>query len=214
VDATFAARERTDQLLYPAVKRLIDISLAMTALMLSLWLIAAVAVLIKATSRGPILYAQTRVGRDGRSFRCWKFRTMVANADEWLAERPRLRGEFEKNFKLVKDPRVTSVGYALRKTSIDELPQLWNIVRGDMSLVGPRPVLQTELELMYGASAPMLISVPPGLTGLWQVSGRSRLTYPERVRLDLAYVEQRSMSLDLQILLRTPLAVLRTGATH
>jgi exopolysaccharide production protein ExoY len=214
LDIAFGTRQREQQWVYPTVKRLVDISLAIVALAGLLWLIVAVALVVKITSRGPVLYAQMRVGRDGRLFRCWKFRTMVANADAWLAERPNIRQEFEKNFKLANDPRVTRVGQVLRSSSIDELPQLWNIIRGDMSLVGPRPVLPVELERMYGSSAPILLSVLPGLTGLWQVCGRSTLTYAERMRLDLAYVRQRSVLFDLQIIARTPLALVRTGAAH
>jgi undecaprenyl-phosphate galactose phosphotransferase len=133
---------------------------------------------------------------------------MVTDADTYLDERPALRSHFEKTWKIREDPRVTRVGAFLRKASLDEVPQLWNVLRGDMSIVGPRPVVRSELSTMYGDQASTLLSVRPGLTGLWQVQGRSTLSYRERVNLDLRYVQRRCLLLDLRILFWTPAVVL------
>jgi lipopolysaccharide/colanic/teichoic acid biosynthesis glycosyltransferase len=139
---------------------------------------------------------------------------MVADADRYLTQRPELRDAFKESWKFRVDPRVTPVGSFLRRTSLDEVPQFWNVLRGEMSVVGPRPVVPAELVTMYGQDAPMLLSVMPGLTGLWQVEGRSALPYAERVRLDLAYVRTRSFRLDFLIVLRTPGAVLTGKGAH
>jgi lipopolysaccharide/colanic/teichoic acid biosynthesis glycosyltransferase len=175
--------------------------------------LVSIAVAVRMTSRGPVLFHQKRVGRDGKTFTMVKFRSMFTNAEDRLAE---LR---EKNvnadgllFKMRDDPRVTRVGQFLRKFSLDELPQLFNIVAGSMSLVGPRPPLPSEVA-QYGDDVRRRLLVKPGLTGLWQVSGRSDLTWEESVRLDLRYVENWSPALDLMILWKTAFAVLgRSGA--
>jgi len=156
-----------------------------------------------------------RVGHDGRHFRCWKIRTMVLDADERLAQllsqSPEAAAEWARDQKLADDPRVTWLGRSLRATSLDELPQLWNVVRGDMSLVGPRPVTDAEM-VRYGEAAAHYVSVRPGITGLWQVQGRNDVSYDERVRLDVSYVSQLGFTKDISILLRTVGAVLnRTG---
>jgi lipopolysaccharide/colanic/teichoic acid biosynthesis glycosyltransferase len=164
------------------------------------------AVLIVVTTPGPIWYAQVRVGRGGQLFRCYKLRTMVPNAadilEALLRDDPDARVEYERHCKLKDDPRITPIGKLLRKTSLDELPQLVNVIKGDMSLVGPRPVVPHELT-RYGDAADLLLSVRPGLTGLWQVSGRNDLSYDERVDLDLEYVRRRSLRLDAEIIVRT-----------
>jgi lipopolysaccharide/colanic/teichoic acid biosynthesis glycosyltransferase len=188
-------------------KELVD-RLGATVLLLVLApVMLAVAVAVWTTSPGPIVFCQRRVGRDGRTFCFFKFRTMVADADS------RLPGLQDRNssdgllFKVPDDPRVTSVGRFLRRWSLDELPQLWNVLRGDMSLVGPRP-LPVEPDEFRGPERRRL-RVKPGITGLWQVSGRSQLGWQETVRLDAHYVDHWSLTLDLSILLRTPAAVLR-----
>ncbi len=168
--------------------------------------VAAAAVAL--TSRGPLLHRRRVVGRGGAEFDALKLRTMVADADRILAESPQLRAAFEVNFKLEQDPRVTPVGRFLRKWSIDELPQLWNVLRGEMSLVGPRMITRAELG-KYGPQAARLTTVRPGLSGLWQVSGRQEIDYTDRVRLDLDYIDHWSLGRDLAIALRTPAAVLR-----
>jgi exopolysaccharide biosynthesis polyprenyl glycosylphosphotransferase len=198
-------------------KRLIDVSLASTGLIVLAPLLGLIGVLVRLDSRGPAIYNAVRLGRGGRSFKQLKFRTMHTyhchgagyGGDEaerafleLLAANEQLREQYERTHKLDPDPRVTRIGRVLRATSLDELPQLWNVVRGDLSLVGPRPVTDQELT-RYGEYARDLLSVRPGLTGYWQVSGRSALGYDERVRLDLAYVKSWSLKLDLLILLRT-----------
>lgn len=190
------------------VKRLIDVAGAWLLLVLTLPVLAGAMLLIRLTSRGPALFVQPRIGHRCRQFPMLKLRTMVHGAEQQeaalVAERPE-----RVFFKLENDPRITRVGRWLRRTSIDELPQLVNVLRGEMSLVGPRPLLVSDMRL-YPRSAQMRrFSVKPGLTGLWQVSGRSRLPDEKRIALDLDYVDQRSLALDARILLRTPSAVLR-----
>jgi lipopolysaccharide/colanic/teichoic acid biosynthesis glycosyltransferase len=170
--------------------------------------IAVAGAAVALTSPGPLLHRRRVVGRGGAEFDALKLRTMVADADRILAESPQLRAAFEVNFKLEQDPRVTPVGRFLRKWSIDELPQLWNVLRGEMSLVGPRMITRAELG-KYGPQATRLTTVRPGLSGLWQVSGRQEIDYTDRVRLDLDYIDHWSLGRDLAIALRTPAAVLR-----
>ena len=179
-------------------------------------LMAVVAFLIWRRDGAPVLFAHYRVGHDGKLFRCMKFRSMLRNSDQLLAELlhddPQVRAEWDRDQKLANDPRVTAVGHFLRRTSLDELPQLLNVLRGEMSLVGPRPITVAELT-RYGGVRWHYLSVRPGITGLWQVSGRNNTTYEERVALDRRYVEQRSVWLDLSILLKTVrVVVLREGA--
>jgi undecaprenyl-phosphate galactose phosphotransferase len=165
----------------------------------------------------PVLFWHKRIGRNGRSFYCVKFRTMVRNAEHVLRpllnEHPELRDEWTKNFKLRDDPRITMTGRVLRLTSLDELPQLWNVLRGEMSLVGPRPIVRAEL-LRYGRNASRYLAVKPGLTGLWQVKGRSDTTYRRRVAMDKYYVRNQSILLDIYILAATPAAVLRRNGAY
>jgi undecaprenyl-phosphate galactose phosphotransferase len=177
-------------------------------LVLGLPLFAIIACLIATTSSGPVLFRQSRCGHRGRTFVCLKFRTMVQDAERRLREDAALAASHAGQWKIQNDPRITAVGRWLRKTSLDELPQLWNILRGEMSFVGPRPVQPAELEEVYGPAAHSVTSVKPGLTGLWQVSGRSSLSYDERVALDLTYVDRRGFWFDLKILVKTVPAVL------
>ena len=198
-------------------KRAVDVLVAgllLLALLPVLLLIAAAV----ATTRGPLLYGHRRVGRGGREFGCLKFRTMVPDADaaleRVLAADPAARREWAATRKLRRDPRVTAVGRVLRATSLDELPQLFNVLGGSMSLVGPRPVVREELDEHYGPAATYYAVVRPGITGLWQVSGRSDTSYAERVRLDVEYVRTCSAQLDMRILLRTVQVVLRRGGAY
>jgi Undecaprenyl-phosphate galactose phosphotransferase WbaP len=188
------------------LKRLFDISIALPILVSLIPLFVVIAVLSRFGSPGPIFYGQRRVGRNGREFMAWKFRTMVLHADRVLEEHllanPALREEWEINRKLKVDPRVTWTGKYLRKFSLDELPQLWNVVCGEMSVVGPRPVVRGEAD-KYGRRFVLYERVLPGITGLWQISGRNNTTYEERVRLDEYYVRHWSPLLDCYILLRT-----------
>jgi undecaprenyl-phosphate galactose phosphotransferase len=173
--------------------------------------------LIKLRDNGPIFYSQYRVGRGGILFRCLKYRSMAPDADEklrcWSIENPALYQEYLKTFKLTDDPRITKFGAWLRKTSLDELPQFWNVFIGDMSLVGPRPVVKRELVEFYGPAARLYERVRPGLTGLWQVRGRSNTSYEERVVFDEWYILNWSFWYDLVILLQTvQVVLLRKGA--
>ena len=179
-------------------------------------LLVTIAVLIWRRDGAPVLFAHYRVGRDGKLFRCMKFRSMLRNSEQVLADLlrddPQARAEWARDQKLANDPRITGIGHFLRRSSLDELPQLLNVLRGEMSLVGPRPVTVGELT-RYRQVRWHYLSVRPGITGLWQVSGRNNTSYDERVALDRRYVEQRSLWLDLGILLRTVRVVaLREGA--
>jgi exopolysaccharide production protein ExoY len=192
-------------------KRALDIGIAVTALILLMPLMLGVALLVKLTSTGPVLFGHERVGFAGQRFRCWKFRTMLTNGEclleEHFLKQPGERAIWLAERKLINDPRITPLGAVLRKLSVDELPQLYNILLGQMSIVGPRPVVAEELE-NYQHSAGHYLRTRPGLTGLWQVSGRNDTSYRERVLLDRLYVRRWSMLLDMWIILRTVPAVL------
>jgi len=211
--------EICQQALVPArqwPKRILDLTLTILGAIFVLPLIGIIAIWIRLDSRGPVFYSQRRIGQGRREFHAWKFRSMVHNADQvlarYLAANSELRAEWERDHKLRNDPRVTAVGRFLRRTSLDELPQLWNVFKGDMSLVGPRPIVETEVP-RYGSSFDLYTKVKGGLTGLWQVSGRNDTSYAERVRLDTVYVRNWSVWVDLCILFRTIGAVvLRKGA--
>jgi exopolysaccharide production protein ExoY len=195
-------------LLERAVKRLFDLASVVVILVLFWWAIIAVAIAVRLTTGSPIIYGHKRVGRDGREFKCYKFRSMVPNADEVLAHLlatdAGAREEWARDFKLKDDPRVTRVGRFIRKSSFDEFPQLWNVLVNDMSIVGPRPVVRKELETYYtGACKAHYVSVKPGLTGLWQVSGRNDMEYVERVELDRCYVAGWGLWSDFMIVMRT-----------
>ena len=189
-----------------AAKRLLDLFLSIVALSLLTPLLVFIALVIKATSRGPVIYKHLRYGRNGRPFMALKFRTMVRNGDEVLAEylpsHPAELLDWQQDRKLKNDPRVTTIGGLLRRYSLDELPQLWNVLIGEMSLVGPRPIVGEEID-KYGAGYDSYTRVLPGITGLWQVSGRSNTTYEQRVTLDEYYVRNWSIWLDAYILLCT-----------
>lgn len=192
-------------------KRAFDIAIILFTLPLTLPVCLLTALFVKLTSPGPILYGHKRVGRNGKEFKCWKFRSMYINADQQLekilAENPEMRKQWEKDRKLENDPRVTPFGKFIRKTSLDELPQLINIFVGQMSFVGPRPVMQDELE-RYGKKADYILSVLPGLSGMWQTSGRSDTAYEDRVTLDAYYIQNWSIWLDIWILIKTVWVVL------
>ncbi|HZF77494.1 MAG TPA: sugar transferase [Acetobacteraceae bacterium] len=199
-----------------AAKRAMDVAGALAILLLALPVFLVLVLLVRMDG-GPAFYAHERVGRGGRLFGCLKFRSMVVDSErrlaELLARDPAARAEWEATRKLKRDPRVTWVGRFLRASSLDELPQLINVLRGDMSLVGPRPVICAELAAHYGAAAQHYLSVRPGLTGPWQISGRSDTTYAQRVALDVGYATRADLWTDVKILLRTPAAViLRRGA--
>jgi lipopolysaccharide/colanic/teichoic acid biosynthesis glycosyltransferase len=193
------------------IKRCLDVAVSTFLLVLLLPVFAVVAVLVLCDDGIPIIYRRQVVGVAG-GFDAFKFRTMVRNADQILANSPGLKAEFERTFKLTRDPRVTRLGAILRKYSLDELPQLLNVLRGQMSLVGPRMITPAELR-KYGPLKNLLRSVKPGMTGYWQVNGRHTVSYDERVAMDAHYVTQWSLLMDLKILAKTPGKVLgREGA--
>lgn len=187
-------------------KRAFDIIFASIILILFSPLYVILASLIAISSPGSIFYIQERVGADFRRFKCIKFRTMVQNADQvlesMLAKCPQTRQEFEDNFKLKDDPRITWIGKFLRLTSLDEFPQFWNVLKGDMSIVGPRPLVPEELP-KYGSKMDKVLTIKPGITGLWQVSGRNDIPYPQRVQIDVYYVNHHNWLLDIWIILKT-----------
>ena len=211
-----STRDRAARLL-PLAKRAMDIAIAGAALLVALPFFLVVGALVRADG-GPAFFAHPRVGRGGKLFGCLKFRSMVvdsqARLEALLAADPAARAEWEATRKLKNDPRITRVGRFLRATSLDELPQLINVLKGEMSIVGPRPVTQSELDSYYGAAAAHYLTVRPGITGLWQVSGRSETSYDQRVALDVAYVSQASLLADIRILLKTPAAVLSRRGAH
>ena len=189
-----------------SIKRAIDLIASVVGLVVLSPLFLLIAVLIKVDSPGPVFYRRRLIGFRGRSFGVYKFRTMVHNAHDLLCKDPQLMLEYQKNLKLARDPRVTLLGRILRKFSLDELPQLINVLRGEMSLVGPRMLGDIELA-RYGDARDKLLSVKPGLTGLWQVSGRHTVSFERRMELDLHYVGHWDLWLDLAIMLKTPFAV-------
>ena len=200
-----------------ATKRCIDVAVSIVALLFTLPVFLAIAVAIKLDSPGPVLFAHQRVGRHGKPLRVIKFRTMVLDADQTLRDhlkrRPGQKAAWEASFKLQDDPRITKIGGFLRKFSLDELPQLLNVLRGEMSLVGPRPVVEDELR-RFGRGAALILRAAPGITGLWAVSGRSDISYDERVELECRYVTDWSLWLDLSILLRTVPVVFRGSGSY
>lgn len=207
-----ARRHPLAAVLYDTSKRGFDLAVATSIVLAILPLLVMIAVAVKLTSRGPVFFRHKRLGRGGIEFDCLKFRTMVSNAEDLLKTDPQLKKQFDEKFKIDDDPRITKVGRFLRSTSLDELPQLIQIIQGKMSLIGPRPIIERERE-KYSIYVGKLLSVRPGLSGLWQVSGRSETTYAQRVLLDMYYIDNRSLLMDLKIFIKTFGVVLkRTGA--
>jgi len=197
---------------YEASKRVLDVVLSLFFLLLCLPLFIVIAIAIKATSRGPILFKQKRIGKGGVEFMNYKFRTMVADAELQLMKRTDLKEQFLENFKIKDDPRITSIGAFLRTTSLDETPQFLNVLKGDISLIGPRALQWAEIS-RYGDDIGKVLAVPAGLSGWWQVRGRTDTTYTERVQMDVSYVDQRSLWLDIKLICETAISVLkRRGA--
>lgn len=198
------------------IKRCFDISAAVTVILLGSPVLLWIAIKVAASGR-PIFYGHKRVGQNGKHFLCYKFRTMAVNADvllkELLERDPQARAEWDRDFKLKNDPRITSIGHFLRKTSLDELPQLWNVLKGEMSLVGPRPVVDAELE-RYGNQVDYYLEAKPGVTGLWQVSGRNDVSYDTRVYLDAWYVKNWSLFNDIVILLKTVKVIFKKDGAY
>src|SRR5215207_4177684 len=192
---------------YLITKRTLDIVVSTTALILTLPILLLCALAIRAETPGPIMFSQKRTGRAGRRFPMWKFRTMVRNAEELKASLQHLNILPPPDFKIPNDPRITRIGGFLRKTSLDELPQILNVIRGEMTIVGPRPTsfAASTYDLWHSER----LEVVPGITGLWQIKGRGTMTFDERLRLDIEYIERRSIYLDLKLMVLTALAVFR-----
>ena len=195
--------------MYRGIKRIMNLLCSFVGVIVLSPFFLIISLLIKVTSKGPVFFVHERVGLNGRKFKLIKFRTMVNNAEEMIASfSPEQKKEWEENYKLKDDPRITKIGKFLRRTSLDELPQLINILKGDMSIVGPRPVVDEELN-WYGDKKDKLLSVKPGLTGWWAVNGRSNVPYPERCDLELYYVDHISFALDVKIILKTLGAIIK-----
>ncbi len=191
---------------YTFIKTIFDLFFALIYLIIGSPLFLIIALLIKLSSRGPIFFSQERIGKNNVSFKCLKFRTMHPEAEDILEnlfmQNNSLKKEFEETHKLKNDPRITYIGKFLRKTSLDEIPQFINVLKMEMSIVGPRPIVKEEIK-KYGISISNVLSIKPGITGLWQVSGRNNLSYKRRVALDCLYVKNFNLILDLRIILRT-----------
>lgn len=194
---------------YIVVKRFLDIFLSLIGLIILSPIFLIIAIIIKLDSKGPVFFVHSRIGEKGKPIGIYKFRTMVTNAEELIKKfTPEQKEEFEKYFKLENDPRVTKIGNFLRKTSLDELPQILNILKGELSIIGPRPIVQAELE-KYGDDKEKFLSVRPGLTGYWAANGRSDTSYEERIQMELYYVDNMSFWLDIKIFFKTIFAVIK-----
>ena len=194
---------------YISVKRIIDVIISTIGLIVLSPIFLILAIIIKLDSKGPVFFAHTRYGKDGKKFKMYKFRTMYENAQDMINDfTPEQMKEWKENFKLQDDPRITKVGKFLRKTSLDELPQIVNIIKGDLSIIGPRPVIEEELE-KYGDNKDKFLSVSPGLTGYWQANGRSSTTYEQRMEMELYYIDNISPKLDVKIFFKTIESVIK-----
>ncbi len=200
------------------VKRGFDILFSLSILILTAPLFICIAIAIRIFSKGKVVYAHERIGRGGKPFRCYKFRTMYADADQKLREllehSPDKRKEWETFHKLKDDPRVTPIGKFLRSSSLDEFPQFWNVLKGELSVVGPRPVVRTELINHYQQRAHKILSLRPGITGLWQIAGRSDTSYETRMLLDEKYIDERSFLVDLKIISKTIPSILSSKGAY
>ncbi len=191
------------------IKRILDVFFSIVGIIALSPVFLIIAILIKTGSKGKVFFKHRRVGKDGREMYIYKFRTMVENAEDLIKKfTPEQMEEYRANFKLENDPRVTKIGKFLRKTSLDELPQLLNIIKGDLSIIGPRPIVTDELQ-KYGVNKEKFLSVTPGLTGYWAANGRSTTTYEQRMEMELYYVENISLKLDLKIFFKTILSVIK-----
>lgn len=198
---------------YKIVKRTADVMLSSIAMVALLPVFAVIALAIKLESKGPVFFKHTRIGKDGKIIKLYKFRSMVDNAEDLIKKfTPEQMKEYQENYKLKDDPRITKVGKFLRKTSLDELPQLINIIKGDLSIIGPRPVVSEELK-KYGVNTEKFLSVTPGLTGYWAANGRSCINYEQRMQMELFYIDNLSFKMDIKVFFKTIEAVAkREGA--
>ena len=196
---------------YIILKRLIDFIFSIFLIILLIPLFLIIGILIKLNSEGSIIYVQKRIGRNNNPFACYKFRTMQPQAKyilkKILFQNPEFKNEFENTRKLINDPRITNIGKFLRFTSLDELPQIFNVFKGDMSFIGPRPIIKSEIK-KYGKNFQKAFSVKPGISGLWQVSGRNKLPYTKRVELDIFYAKNINLILDFKIFMKTLILIL------
>ena len=194
---------------YMSVKRVFDLVISTIGLIILSPIFLILAIIVKLDSKGPVFFAHTRYGKNGKKFKMYKFRTMYENAQDMINDfTPEQMKEWKENFKLQDDPRITKVGKFLRKTSLDELPQIVNIMKGDLSIIGPRPVIEEELE-KYGENKEKFLSVTPGLTGYWQANGRSSTTYEQRMEMELYYIDHISPKLDFKIFFKTIESVIK-----
>lgn len=211
IQENFKVKTDIKTFIYNCVKRMFDVSISLLSIILLAPIFLIISIMIKLDSKGKVIYKHKRIGKNGKYIYLYKFRTMYTNSKEILEEllkNPEIKKEWEENFKLENDPRITKVGKFLRRTSLDELPQLLNIITGDMSIVGPRPVVDDEIS-KYGIYKAKFLSVTPGLTGWWACNGRSCTSYDERIKLELYYVEHRSIALDIKTLFKTVKAVVK-----
>lgn len=200
---------KSDKVIYHTIKRIIDIILSLVALVVLLPVFLIIAIAIKIDSKGTVFFKHKRIGKNGKDIYIYKFRTMKPNAEDMIKDfTEEQMKEFKESYKLKDDPRITRIGKFLRKTSLDELPQIMNILKGELSIVGPRPVIDEELE-KYEENKDKFLSVTPGLTGYWQANGRSSTTYEERMDMELYYVDNCSLWLDIKIFFKTIVSVLK-----
>ena len=194
---------------YGVIKRSLDVTLSAIALITLSPIFLIIAAIIKLDSKGPVFFIHKRIGKDGKEIGIYKFRSMVQNAEDMIAEfTEEQKKEFRENYKLQDDPRVTKIGKILRKTSLDELPQILNILKGDLSIIGPRPVIKRELE-KYENNKEKFLSVKPGLTGFWAANGRSDTTYSERVQMELYYIDHMSLKMDIKIFFKKIISIIK-----
>ena len=195
--------------IYKVVKRIADIIGGIIGLILLSPVFLILAICIKIDSKGPVIFAHKRIGKNGKEFNMYKFRSMYKNAEEMIENfNEEQKIEWQENFKLENDPRITKVGKFLRKTSLDELPQIVNIIKGDLSIIGPRPIVDEELK-KYGDNKEKFLSITPGLTGYWQANGRSNTSYEERMQMELYYIDNQSLLLDIKIFFKTIVSVIK-----
>jgi undecaprenyl-phosphate galactose phosphotransferase len=199
-------------------KRIFDVLFSLLIITFLSPIYLLIAFIIRLTSKGNIIFVQERIGRGGYSFKCFKFRTMYPDAETrlhtLLDKHPNLKLEWTYHHKLKNDPRITPVGAFLRKTSLDELPQFWNVLKGDLSVVGPRPAVHEEIVKHYGMKAAKILSIRPGITGIWQVSGRNDVPYPTRIKMDEKYVDHHSISLDIKLIFKTIPKMINTKGAY
>ncbi|PJD98342.1 MAG: exopolysaccharide biosynthesis protein [Parachlamydia sp.] len=206
------------QIKHNPLKRIFDIIFSLLALALCIPLFMVVGLVIKLSSKGPVFFSHERIGRGGKRFKCYKFRTMYPDAEARLSQMlaccSKTQEEWSHSRKLKQDPRITPIGSFLRKTSLDEFPQFWNVLKGDLSVVGPRPVVEAEITQHYGIKAQDILRLRPGITGLWQVSGRSDVSYDNRIMLDQKYIENQSILLDLKLIAKTIPAIFNSKGAY